>query len=164
MKSSSIFKNDAFIFKNVPRGSEKSTVEKSCKNQICTQVLRKICFMFVFDKHFFWTTWYIFEYKRVVFENTTLFHFCGTFIDPHLCWKSKFGSVNLLLCKLWFTILWSFIGLYGLFTQTNDFSWIIDFKITQISEKILKFENFGLWTSNLAFEKKNWPLIIFWPF
>ncbi len=53
-----------------------------------------------------------------------------------------------------FTILWSFIGLYGLFTQTNDFSWIIDFKITQISEKILKFENFGLWTSNLAFEKK----------
>ena len=63
-----------------------------------------------------------------------------------------------------FTILWSFIGLYGLFTQTNDFSWIIDFKITQISEKILKFENFGLWTSNLAFEKKNWAFDNFWAF
>ena len=57
------------------------------------------------------------------------------------------------ICELAFlqvTILWSFSGLYGIFTKTNDFSC----KITQIREKLIKFEIFGLWTSNVAFEKK----------
>ena len=45
----------------------------------------------------FQPTGYVFDYESVIFENTSLFHVWGTFIDPNLCWKSKFGSVNLNL-------------------------------------------------------------------
>ena len=57
---------------------------------------------------FFGATGYVFEYESVAFEHTAVFHVWGTIIDPNLCWKSKFGSVNLLFVKL------PFLPFYGL--------------------------------------------------
>ena len=74
-----------------------------------TQIVSKICFMFVFATNTFSDPkGTFFEYKSVVFENTVLFHVWGTIIDPNLWWKSKFGSVNLLFCKI------RYLPFYGL--------------------------------------------------
>jgi len=69
--------------------------------------------------------------------------------------KSKFRYVNLLLCKL------GFLPFYGLSAAFMAFllkpltsSEQLFAKLTQITEKIIKFEFFGLWPLNLAFEKK----------
>ena len=51
---------------------------------------------------------YLFGYKSVIFDNAALFHVWGTLLDPNLCWKSKFGSVNLHFFKL------GFLPFYGL--------------------------------------------------
>ena len=75
-----------------------------------TKILRINCFMFVFDTITFYEPWgtFLYLYESVIFENTALFQVWGSFIDPNLCWKSKFGSVNLLFEML------RFLPFYGL--------------------------------------------------
>ena len=119
MKKRGIFKNDIFIFKNVPRGTENAFVSKKTLNQFFIAIKRLSTSLIITTfacGEFFRPTGYIFDYESVVFENTSLFHVWGTFIDPNLCWKSKFGSVNLLYCKL------PFLPFYGLLAAFMAFS------------------------------------------
>ena len=53
---------------------------------------------------------YLFGHKSVILDNSPLFHVWGTLLDPNLCWKSKFGSVNLLLFKLGFLPFYSLLA------------------------------------------------------
>jgi len=114
MKGRDIFKNDAFIVKNVPCGSEKFTAGKSCNNQRCRRLfaMKNWFYVFFLYERVFRATGYVFDYEGVVFENISLFHVWGTFMDSGLCWKSNFGSVNLLFCGLAFL---PFCGLLAAF-------------------------------------------------
>ena len=51
---------------------------------------------------------HLFGHKSVILDNSPLFQVWGTLLDPKLCWKSKFGSMNSLCCKL------GFLPFYGL--------------------------------------------------
>ena len=53
---------------------------------------------------------YLFGYKSVIFDNSPLFHVWGTWLDLNLCWKCKFGSVNL-----------GFLPFYGLLVAFTAF-------------------------------------------
>jgi hypothetical protein len=118
MKKRGIFKNDTFISKKVPNGPEKVFVSKINIKQIFHSILAPTFLVFA---TFSWgglfrAMGYLFGYKSVVSEDIPLFHVWGTIIDPKICWESKFGSVNLLNCKLGFLPFYFFSGLYGLFT------------------------------------------------
>ena len=115
-----IFKNNTFIFKNVPCGSEKRFVAKIIFFLVvCTWMPTHLIFSIFSWGEFFWATGYLFEYERVVLEDTPLFHVWGTIIGPNLWWNLK---EQIWICELAFlkvtlsTILWSFRGLLGLFT------------------------------------------------
>lgn len=100
IKQSGTFKSDTFILKTLHCCLEKSTTAENCNNQICRRlsnmkILVYVCFLY---KHFLRATGYVLDYVSVVFENTTLFYIWGTFIDSNLCWRSKFGSLNLHFC------------------------------------------------------------------
>ena len=56
-----------------------------------------------------------FGYKSVICEDTSLFYVWGTIIDHNLCWKSKFGSVNLLFFKLGFLPFYSLLAAFMAF-------------------------------------------------
>ena len=118
MKKRGIFKNATFIVKNVSHGSENAFVSKKNIKAIFHSTLTPTSLIITTFTcgEFFQPTGHIFDYESVVFENTSLFHVWGTLIDPNLCWKSKFGSVNLLFCKL------PFLPLYGLLTAFIAFS------------------------------------------
>ena len=77
MKLSGIFKNDTFILKKVPRGSEKSTAGKNCNNQICRGLSTMNCFMFVFDTNTFSKTRGTFLSMKVWFLKIPLYFMFG---------------------------------------------------------------------------------------
>ena len=110
MKLRGIVKNDTFISKKVPHGSEKVFVSKKNIKQIFHSILAPT---FLIIATFSWgglfrVMWYLFGYKSVILDNSPLFHDWGTLLDPNPYWKSKFGSANLLYCKL------GFLPFYGL--------------------------------------------------
>ena len=51
---------------------------------------------------------HLFGHKSVILDNSPLFLVWGTLLDPNLCWRSKFGSLNSLCCTL------EFLPFYGL--------------------------------------------------
>ena len=119
MKKRGVFKNDTFIVKNVPCGLEKFTTGKSCNNQRCKCLIamKNWCYVVFFYTNIFFEPWGTFLTIKVSFLKISLF-FCvwGTLIDPNLCWKSKFGSVNLPFYKL------PFLPFYGLSAAFMAFS------------------------------------------
>ena len=105
-----IVKNDTFMSKKVPQGHEKFVPEKSFKKQIFHSILVPTFLFFAtfsWEEHFM-AMGYLFRHKSVSLDNSPLFHVWGTLLDSKLCWKSKFGSVNLLCCKV------GFLPFYGL--------------------------------------------------
>ena len=96
--------------KKVTRGYEKFVQGKSCKKQIFHSILVPTFLIFAtfsWDELFI-AMGYLFGHKSVILDNSPLFHVWGTLLDPNLCLKSKFGSVNSLCCKL------GFLPFYGL--------------------------------------------------
>ena len=63
--------------------------------------LSYVCFWY---DHFFRSKGYLFGYKSVILDKSALFHVWGTFLNPNLCCKSKFGSFN---CKHVFSMPFS---------------------------------------------------------
>ena len=78
MKKRGIFKNDTFIVKNVPCGSEKFMAGKSCNNQRCRHLISmKNWFYGFFDMNAFSEPWGTFLTMKVSFLKIPLFFMIG---------------------------------------------------------------------------------------
>ena len=108
------------------------------------QILSPKAKIFKFYDFFYWFGMFVFD-TNTFSEPQGRFYVWGTFIEPHLCWKSKFGSVNLLLCKLQFLPFYGLLSAFMAFYSKQRFflnDWLQNNPNQWKNNKMLKF---GLW-------------------